>query len=290
MMKFEAPLGAKRGDGIMKTSRPQRSRRALGLERVLRMGVIGVCLMTASCVSTPQLQRVDPQTKKLEQAQAIRNIGLDHLNNWRTAMAIRELRRAEKLNPDDVMTLVGLAEGYQRRKHYEDSERYLNSALALDPGFHEAYISYSNLCIRMERYEDSIQYSNHLVADPTFAAPWRALTNRGYAELKLGRLDTARRSFEEALEFRGYYGPAWLSLGIVEAKQGRRLEAIERFEWVMEQEAGESAHSEAAYRMGEIYVSMGHRQKAVGHFAKSAELAPYGMWGRRSKDYLKLLR
>ena len=37
-------------------------------------------------------------------------------------------------------------------------------------------------------------------------------------------------------------------------------------------------------------VSLGSHERALQHFAMSAELAPYGLWGKRSKDYLELLR
>ena len=72
--------------------------------------------------------------------------------------------------------------------------------------------------------------------------------------------------------------------------EGNRLEAIKGFAWVLEKETGRGARSEAAYRLGEIYASLGSRDQAAQHFATSAELEPYGLWGRRAKDYLKLLR
>lgn len=256
---------------------------------VLLLSAALVCAMSLGCVTTTD-STFNQDINAIDQALAIRNIGLDHLNNGRMAMAIRELRRSEELNADDALTLLGLGEAFRRRGLFEDCERYLKSALELDPDFQETYISFSTLYIQLERYEESIEYSQHLMDDPTFAAPWRALTNLGWAQLQLGRTKQARQSFEDALQFRRWHWPARLNLGIVNSLEGHRLEAIEGFEWVLEKDTGSGPQSEAAYRLGEIYVTLGSRDRAVEHFAMSAELEPYGLWGKRSKDYLKLLR
>ena len=246
--------------------------------------------LSVGCLMPVEMNGVDPEQRELDQALAIRNIGIDHLNNWRLAMAIRELRRSEKLNPVDALTLVALGQAYSHRGILDDAESYLLRANALDAEFHETYLSLSALYIQQERYEESIPYSQYLIDDPTFDTPWRAFNNRGWAELRLGRLADARSTFREALEYRGYYWPARLNLGILDQMEGRHIEAIEGLEWVLDQKSGFSAQSEAAYRLGEIYVTMGRRERAVTHFADSADLDPYGRWGKRSKDYLKLLR
>jgi tetratricopeptide (TPR) repeat protein len=256
---------------------------------------VGLCLLLGSlslgCMTPVEyVDGVDKGQRQFEQAVAIRNIGVDHLNNWRLAMAIRELRRAEELNPNDALTLVALGQAYMHRGLLEDAEENLLRALELDYEFHEAYVSLSALYIQLERFAESIPYSQYLIEDPTFETPWRAFNNRGWAELQLGQLASARKSFREALDYRGYYWPARLNLGILDSMQGRQLEAIEGLSWVLEENTGYGAHAEAAYRLGEIYVSMGSRTQAVQHFSSSAELDPYGRWGKRSKDYLKLLR
>lgn len=247
-------------------------------------------LVSLGCLTPVEHSEVDEDQKRFEQAVAIRNIGVDHLNNWRLAMAIRELRRSQELNANDALTLVALGQAYAHRGLLDDAEQVLLRALDADPEFQEAYMSLSALYIQMERFEEAIPYAQHLIEDPTFQTPWRAFNNRGWAELKEGRLAEARKSFRDALDYRGYYWPARLNLGILDSLEGRNLDAIKGFSWVLEENSGYGAQSEAAYRLGEIYVSLGSRERAVEHFSSSAELDPYGRWGRRSKDYLKLLQ
>jgi tetratricopeptide (TPR) repeat protein len=88
------------------------------------------------------------------------------------------------------------------------------------------------------------------------------------------------------------YWPTLLNLGILESEQGRRPEAIQLFEAVISQRPppGPAAEAEANFRLGEIYVSLGKRSRAVEYLAAAVVKAPTGSWGRKSEQALKLLR
>ena len=62
---------------------------------------------TGACVTQPVAPQETPE-KILEQANAKRDVGMDHLAKGRTAMAIRELLNSERLNPDDPETQLWL--------------------------------------------------------------------------------------------------------------------------------------------------------------------------------------
>jgi hypothetical protein len=53
---------------------------------------------------------------------------------------------------------------------------------------------------------------------------------------------------------------------------------------------GPSVAAEANYRIAEIYIALGQRNQAMGHLTTAQAKAPEGIWGRRSEEYLKLLR
>ena len=59
---------------------------------------------------------------------------------------------------------------------------------------------------------------------------------------------------------------------------------------MLEQKPGPSARAEANYRLAEIYVSLGKREQAVGHLMTAVAQAPDGKWGKKSEEYLKILR
>jgi tetratricopeptide (TPR) repeat protein len=228
---------------------------------------------------------VDP-----DKARTHYRLGSDHLRNGRAALAIRELLAAEEYDPTDSWVQLALAEAYIHRGHLADAEAHLKRALELRPGFQEATLHLSALYIHMERYEEAAPLARALVDDPTYPQPWKALTNLGFAEFKLGRLEEARRHLQLASEYHEGYWQALLNLGILEAKDGRKLEALQHFEQVLERKPGPLAEAEVHYRMGLVYISMGNRQRALEHLNVSASKRPSGPWGKQSEEYLKRLR
>jgi Tfp pilus assembly protein PilF len=217
-------------------------------------------------------------------------LAVNHLREGRTGIAIRELLAAEALDPEDPWIQLALAEAYRLKAHNAEAETHLKRALAVRPDLHAAKLNLSALYIQVERYEEAIQLSQELLADATFPAPWKALTNQGYALYKLGRPAEAREVLSQALEYHEHFWPARLDLAILDQDDGRHLEALEGLEAVLAQKPGAIAMAEVNYRMATIYISLGNRAKAVHHLTAASESRPSGEWGKRSADYLKRLR
>jgi type IV pilus assembly protein PilF len=258
------------------------------IHRLLLVAIAAGALTNAGCATTPD---VDPEqhASDLRIALAKRNVGVDHLANGRTPLAIRDLQFSYELNPEDPDTVQWLGEAYRRRGLLDKALEFMLRARAMDPADHDMLLNLTGLYVQLKRFTDAIEVSQVLIDDPTFPAPWQAFTNRGWAELQLGHTQEARASFEEALAFQPRYWPARLNLGILDAQEGRRLQAIVNFEKVLERNIGESAQAETNYRLGEAYVSLGRRDKALEYFKVAAEKAPYNRWGQQSQEYLKLL-
>jgi Tfp pilus assembly protein PilF len=249
-----------------------------------------VLALALGCASTggdepPPISAADQSRSRAHQS-----VGATHLREGRVALAIRELRAAEELNPRDKWTQLTLAEAYRLKGRNEDAERHLRQALELDPGFQEARLTLSGLYIQTERYAEAIGEAQLLVDDPTFPQPWTALTNQGWAFSQLHRRAEAREALEHALEYNERYWRAHLNLGILDAEEGKRVEAIERFERVLALAPGPLGTAEANYRAAEIYVSLGNREQALEHLVAASSQRPSGPWGKRSEDYLKRLR
>jgi len=218
------------------------------------------------------------------------NLGIDHLQSGRSALALREFMTAESLDPGNARIQYALGEAYMARQKPDEAELHFLKALNLRPDFHDARLSLSALYIVQERYEEAWKECQALVDEPTFPEPWRALANRGWAEFKLGRLAEGRRSLQLAREYSPNYWPAILSLAVLESEQGRRMEAISLLEQVIAIGPGPGVEAEANYRLAENYIALGKRDRAVGHLATAVARAPDGEWARRSEAYLKLLR
>ena len=230
------------------------------------------------------------QAEKDRKVRSHYELAVNHLKEGRTGIAIRELLAAQALEPEDPWIQLALAEAYRLKAHTGESEKHLKRALELRPDLHAAKLNLSALYIQVGRYEEAIQMSKELLADATFPAPWKALTNQGYALYKLERRAEAREILEQALEYHASFWPARLDLAILDQDEGRQLEALEGLEAVLAQKPGSIARAEVNYRMATIYISLGNRTKAMHHLTVAAETRPSGEWGKRSADYLKRLR
>lgn len=249
---------------------------------LVTVAVLGFGCMTAQ----PVAEELDGSKRAL----ATRDVGVDHLSKGRLAMAIRQLQLSVALDDEDAETHLWLGEALRRKGRLDDAELEMLRAIELDPALYDARLSLSALYVQMERFEEAIAHSTALVDDPLFGRPWMALTNRGWAQFKEGRTQEARRSLYDALDFKPDYWPAHLNLGILEREVGNHLRAITHLEEVIGLGIGYGPESEANYRLGELYVTLGRRDQAIGHFDAALASSPDGKWARQSKGYLELLR
>jgi Tfp pilus assembly protein PilF len=242
--------------------------------------------LLAGCATTSPEAKAEGQRK----ARSHYELAMNHMREGRTGLAIGELQTAQQLDPSDPWVELALGEAYRLKARNEDAEAHLKRALHLHPGFQAAKLNLSALYIGMERYEETVTLSKELLADATFPVPWKALTNQGYAYYKLGRRTEAHESLENAVQYNDSYWPALLDLAVLEADEGRQLEALEYLDKVLAQKPGPLAEAETHYRMAVAYISLGNRDKAVHHLSVAIETRPSGEWGKRSADYLKRLR
>jgi Tfp pilus assembly protein PilF len=256
------------------------------VRRLLAAALIAFFAATGCATNRP-----DPELEhRLKQAKSHFELGVDHLDNGRNALAVREFLIAESLDPKNAKIQVGLAEAYMHKGKIEEAEAHLLRALALYPQFHDARLSLSALYLMTGRAAQAAAESRILVDDPTFPATWRALTNLGLAEMEQGNRAEARKHLELAIEYNRSYWPALLTLGILEKQEGRLPEAVSLLQQVLEQKPVPSARAEANYRLAEIYVALGQHEQAVGHLMTAVAQAPDGEWGKKSEEYLKILR
>ena len=260
--------------------------------RGVRYATAAVCLGLALLLTTgcATAQKQAEERQRLRKANSHLDIGVGYLESGRTALALREFLTAEKLDPRNARIQYALGEAYLARSKMEESELHLKRALELYPDHHDARLSLTAVYLLQERHQEVIEQCDVLLDDPTFPAPYRALGNRGLAQMRMGRSHEARESLELALDYSAQYWPALLTLATLEAKEGHRLEAIGLLQQILQLDPGPRIESEVNYRLAEIYISLGKRQRAIGHLSKSVARAPEGPWAAKSQEYLKLLR
>lgn len=233
-----------------------------------------------------------PQPSELDERKATSRleIGSDHMINGRTALALREFMAAETFDPNNAKVQYALGDAYLARGKPKESEEHLRIALELQPRYHDARLSLAALLLMQGRHEEAIRECDVLVDDPTYPTPWRALTNRAWAEFNLGQPAASLETLEMVREYRRDYWPATLALAMIETESGRKEEAIRLYREVLSQDPGATVEAEVNYRMGEIYARLGQRQQALGYLATSVARAPESHWAKKSQEYLRKLQ
>jgi type IV pilus biogenesis/stability protein PilW len=252
---------------------------------------VAVLLSQTACM----IPVIDPSEmtedeRKRDQARARRDLGIDYLSKGQNAIALRELVFAVKANPDDPATQLWLGEGYRRQGHDDLALAAMTEAVRLEPTYQVAHNNLSAFYIQLEDYENAVKHAQVLIDNPLYGQPWKAFSNRGYAQMKLGRIAEARESLETATEFRSDFWPASLNLGLLERDAGNKLKAVKHFQRVIRHPVGHGPRAEASFHIAQILVSIGHREKAIKYFTASAQNDPDGRWADQSRDYLKILR
>ncbi|MGH7336923.1 MAG: tetratricopeptide repeat protein, partial [Myxococcota bacterium] len=235
----------------------------------LAAGLLGLAAGQLGCAAlgATSEQNARKATSRLE-------VGSDHLTNGRSALALREFLAAEQFDPKNARVQYALADAYLARGKRAEAQLHVRRALEIFPDYHDARLFLSALLLMNKRYAEAIPECERLIDDPTFPSPWRALTNRAWAEYKLGRAKDARESLDLARDYQRDYWPATLALAIVEGDAGRRSEAIRLYQDIIAQNPGPAVESEVNYRIAEIYVSLGKRREAMGHLTTSVARSP----------------
>lgn len=261
------------------------------MSKLAALSLAAFVALAAGCATTGPVSTRPPVTEDaVREARSHHGQGAAFLKEGKLALAIRELRAAAGLNPNDPWIRLALGEAYRLRGMMTEAEHEIREAILLDPKFQQAQLTLSGVYIQQERYEEAIALAQTLVDDPTYAEVWMPLTNKGYCQIQLGQLSEARKSLELAAEFKQDYWRAHLNLGILEALEGRREDALASFARVVEYGSGTTGEAEANYRAAEIYVALGDQGRAIHHLVAATERNPDGQWGRASAEYLKRLQ
>ena len=260
---------------------------AVGSRTVLTVALLGLAL-TLSCVSSGLQQEEQALAKR--KAKAHFDLAVDHHDNGRIEAALRELLVAERYGPENPRILHGLAVTYAQKERFGKAQIYFQRTLEIRPDYHDARFNLSSLYLETANWQGCAQQSEILIDDPTYAQVWRSYANWGWAEYRMGNVTRGRELLNMVLQLRPHYWPARLNLGILEAEQGHKQEAIAEFSRILKGIRDPGAVAEVSYRLAEIFVSLGRRNDAIGHLRTAVVKAPGNPWGKRSEEYLKLLR
>jgi len=232
----------------------------------------------------------------LKMSDSHRKLAESKVSKGENEAAIKEYLNALGYFPNDPETHFGIAEAYKRKGLYDEAEKHLERALDGDPDHDEARLNLGVVYMLQERWPDAIELFTALAETPSFIRPTRALVNLGWAHYNVGEFDEAKAAFVRALRSDRNNYVARLDLGIVLYEAGQLAEAVGQCNKAAEiletrpREAFGPVEAEVRFRAAQAQIKLGQRTRALEQLRIASERGGKGEWGRKSREYLEVLR
>jgi tetratricopeptide (TPR) repeat protein len=241
---------------------------------------------------------VDP-----EYAEAHNNIGIIHKERGRVPEAIASFKKAIEADPEFAGSYSNLALVLEQRGDLKGAEEQYRNALQRDPQNVKVRTNYGGLLYTMGRFEQArVELEKAVAADPLdasahnnlgavygrlgrsadeIAAYRKAVSidpeyadvhhNLGLALLKKGESKEGESELQRALAIDRRYAPAYLNLARSLLGRGSLQEAVDL---LVAGTREAPADADLQGMLGEAYLRLGRRDKAIAAFEESLRLKP----------------
>jgi len=217
------------------------------------VGITGFLLGIASCATDSNQTRI--------KAEAAMNVGIASLNTGDYGGALKELLRAQQLNPKNHEINYYLSLAYQGKGYYEKAIEECNEAIRKKGDYAEAYNLLGTLYMSQGRFDEALSAFKKAVAMMTYETPTVALYNMGRVYQRMKRYPEAMSCLQEAAvkDFRREMLPLIeYSMGEVNYEQGGYEQALIHLQRAIELAP---MFGDAYYLMGETYLRQGKNRK-----------------------------
>jgi len=252
------------------------------------LAVLWTALFFAACASTPSGNTPTPVSseKSKEIAEAARTLGEAYLSGGNLLAALRELKRAESLEPNDHIIKFDIGLVYYYRERYDEAIEHFQKAIQLKPDYAPAINSLGNAYLEKGQWDKAIETYQKIVEDVFYGTPHFALSNMGLAYYQKKDYARAEKNFLEALKLNPDFANALGGLAMTYNTTGRYAEAAQKLERALRKNP---KLPQLHYELGVAYRELGDRQKAQEEFQRILELAPDTPMAEEAQKQLKQL-
>ncbi len=166
----------------------------------LKLALLFSLLVLAACGTSPRSGSDSYSGDRKASAEAIRNLGEAYLAGGNLTAALRELKRAEGIDPDDHITQFDIGLVYLYRDRYDQAIQHLQRAITLKPDFAPAINSLGNAYLAKGEWDKAIEAYQRIIEDVFYGTPHFALSNMGLAYYQKKDYPEAEKQFQEALK------------------------------------------------------------------------------------------
>lgn len=227
-----------------------------------------VCLLFVAGLAGCGLHRSQKDTKE---AESIRNLGEAYLTEGDYTHALRELLKAEKMNPDDPFIQDDLGLAYMGKGSPEMAVSHFKNAIDLKPDYSPARNNLGTAYIALQEWDKAIECFKKVNTDLLYATPYYPLTNLGYVYYMKKDYAAAEKYYKQALEQKADFPEALHGLGQVYIATGRYDKAVK----ILKQAIKKVPKAFPYYMsLGKALTLNSDYNEAVNTYKKAAALVP----------------
>ena len=231
---------------------------------LIGMGGLLVFSLIISCAS-----------KNLEEQKALadasRNLGEAYLREGKIRHALKELKKAEKLNPNDYILQDDLGLAYFYLENQDRAIFHFKKALAIKDDYTPARNNLGNAYAANKEWKKAIEQYKIAIEDLLYGTPHFPYSNLGLVYYETREYELAEKYYYKALKLEPGFDRALYGLGKTYVAMGRVPEAIVKLE-----KAAEVAPESPAvhFELANAYALDRQYQKAYNAYHKAAMLSP----------------
>jgi type IV pilus assembly protein PilF len=241
--------------------------------------LVMLILSVAACAGNKQ--------QKKREAEAIRNLGEAYLRQENYRAALKELLKAEKLNPKDHILQNDLGIAYRKKGKTDLAIAHFKKAIALKPNYGPALNNLGTAYFDKKEWDNAIACFKRVSEELLYATPHFALYNLGRAYYNKKEYDLSEKYFLEALDAEPRFVEPLIGLGRTYLATGRVSEAVAALSSAVKQSP---EYARTHYYLAEAYRAAGEHKKALKSYYKVIELEPHTPLSKESEKNIKKLR
>lgn len=224
---------------------------------------------------------------KMRQFEAQRNLGEAYLRQGDTTNALRQLLKAQAMNPNDPHLQYSLGTIYATKGRLEEAARHFRKAISLKPDFAPARNNLGSVYLLQKKWDAAISCLKPLTKNLLYATPQYPLYNLGWAYYNKGNYELAERYYQKALDVEPNYARALWGLGLIHLSTGKMDEARREFEEAVKKAP---TFAQAYLDLGNLYQEEGQTQKAVSAYKKVLSITDTGPLAQSAQEALSAIR
>ena len=197
----------------------------INMKKILLVGA--GCLLVVSILFACTSKNIEEQKAK---AEASRNLGEAYLRQGKYPLALKELLKAEAMNPDDYFLQNDLGLVYYYKGKQDLAIRHYKKALDLKNDYAPARNNLGNAYLEKREWDKAIEQYKLVSSDLLYATPQFPLSNMGLAYYEKKEYQLSERYFLKALKAQQDFDRALYGLGKTYMAMGRVSEAITKLE------------------------------------------------------------